>query len=146
MIDIAEPAEREVLPTEAEIATLVDAFYARVRADAVLGPIFETIVQDWDHHLARMVDFWSSVMLTSGRYKGMPLPAHARHDVIGPDLFPHWLALFRQTAEEICPPAVARAFLVRAERIAASLSMGIALARGTPVERLPRFPVGARVA
>jgi hemoglobin len=55
---------------EAEIDRLVRAFYRRVRSDALLGPIFNNAIQDWDHHLGKLVDFWSSVMLGSGRYKG----------------------------------------------------------------------------
>ena len=62
---------------EAMIHALVHGFYARVRADAELGPIFERAIGDhWDTHLATMCDFWSSVMLTSGRYKGNPMMAH----------------------------------------------------------------------
>ncbi|MDP2124232.1 MAG: group III truncated hemoglobin, partial [Parvibaculum sp.] len=56
---------------EAEIDRLVRAFYTRIRADAVLGPIFDGVIGDnWEPHLLKMIDFWSSVMLTTGRYKG----------------------------------------------------------------------------
>ncbi|KAK0363120.1 hypothetical protein LTR94_015981 [Friedmanniomyces endolithicus] len=65
---------------ETAIDLLVPAFYARVRADALLGPIFESAIDDWPHHLAKLKDFWSSVMLASGRYKGQPMPAHIRHE------------------------------------------------------------------
>lgn len=54
--------------TEAQISTLVDDFYARVRADDQIGPIFNAIISDWPHHLATLKDFWSTVLLTSGRY------------------------------------------------------------------------------
>jgi Domain of unknown function DUF488 len=54
--------------SEDTIRHLVDSFYAKVRADPELGPIFErAIVGDWGPHLATMHDFWSSVMLTTGR-------------------------------------------------------------------------------
>ncbi len=56
------------------IRHLVDSFYAKVRADPELGPIFERAIPgDWGPHLATMHDFWSSIMLTSGRYKGNPV-------------------------------------------------------------------------
>ena len=59
--------------SEDAIRHLVDCFYTKVRADPELGPIFErAIAGDWGPHLATMHDFWSSVMLTSGRYKGNP--------------------------------------------------------------------------
>lgn len=64
-------------PLEAEIAAVVDLFYDRVRADPMLGPVFNGSVKDWPHHLDRLKAFWSSVMLTSGRYKGDPVAASA---------------------------------------------------------------------
>ena len=65
--------------SEDGIRHLVDAFYAKVRADPELAPIFErAILGNWDLHLATMYDFWSSVMLISGRYKGNPVAKHLR--------------------------------------------------------------------
>ena len=67
------------LVSEEGIGLLVDHFYAKVRVDPVLGPIFERVVRGkWGPHLETMRNFWSSVMLTSGRYKGAPVPAHLR--------------------------------------------------------------------
>ncbi|MGD9801993.1 MAG: group III truncated hemoglobin [Hyphomicrobiaceae bacterium] len=116
---------------EAAIRTLVHAFYARVRRDPLLGPIFNAKVADWDEHLAKLCDFWSSVTLMSGRYKGTPMHAHAAIPEIAPHHFEQWLNLFRETAREHCQPAAADLFIDRAERIAQSLEMGIALTRGT---------------
>ena len=62
--------------TDESIHRLVDEFYARVRDDAALGPVFANAIKDWEPHLATMRDFWSSVMLTSGRYKGNPVIKH----------------------------------------------------------------------
>src|SRR6266446_10861177 len=85
--------------TEAMIERLVHGFYAKVRADAVLGPIFDARIGDWEPHLAQMCAFWSSVALMTGRYHGkhLPLPVDADH-------FDRWLELFEATAREICPP------------------------------------------
>ena len=116
--------------TEEMIETLVRAFYGRVRADAVLGPIFAARITDWEPHLRKMFDFWSSVTLMSGRYHGTPMPAHARIAEIGPDHFARWLELFAETAREVCPPEAAALFVDRAGRIAQSLQMGIAVSRG----------------
>jgi hemoglobin len=58
---------------DAMIQRLVHAFYAKVRKDALLGPIFESRVASWDLHLERMCAFWSSVALMSGRYHGQPM-------------------------------------------------------------------------
>lgn len=116
--------------TEPVIRTLVHAFYARVRRDALLGPIFEARVRDWPAHLDKLCAFWSSVMLMTGRYKGTPMKAHADLPSIGPEHFQRWLALFHATAKEVCPAAAAALFSDRAERIAQSLQLGIALHRG----------------
>ena len=110
---------------EAMIRALVHGFYDRVRADGELGPIFARAITDWDPHLATMCDFWSSVMLTTGRYHGRPMVAHMKHKEIRPQHFTRWLALFRQTAEELCPPEIAARFVDKAENIARSLQLGL---------------------
>ena len=116
--------------TEPMIHALVHAFYDKVRADEVLGPIFAARIEDWGPHLGKMCDFWSSVTLMTGRYHGMPMPVHARLDGVGPEHFQRWLQLFMETAAEVCPPEAAALFADRAQRIAQSLQMGIAVTRG----------------
>jgi hemoglobin len=108
------------------IRTLVHGFYARVRADHEIGPIFNRIIgDDWDAHLAKMCEFWSSVMLLTGRYKGNPMIAHMRLKMVRPEHFERWLALFRQTARDVCLPEIAELFIGRAENIARSLQLGM---------------------
>jgi hemoglobin len=115
---------------EALIAHVVHTFYDRVRRDPVLGPIFvHTLGADWEPHLAKLVDFWSSVLLASGRYSGRPMPAHARIAEIDDALFDRWLALFAATVGDLCTPAQARLFLEKARRIGESLQLGIAFHR-----------------
>jgi hemoglobin len=122
---------------EAMIATLVHAFYGRVRSDAVLGPVFAGVIgADWGPHLAKMCDFWSSVMLRTARYGGRPMQAHAGVPALQPEHFAHWLELFRATAREVCPPRSAERFIARAEKIAESLRLGIMFQRGI----LPEIP------
>lgn len=123
--------------TEAVICNLVHAFYARVRCDPLLGPIFNARVEDWPAHLDKLCAFWSSVTLMTGRYKGTPMKAHAELPGIVPEHFQRWLALFQTTAREICPGA-ASLFVDRSERIAQSLQLGIALHRGDIPVELPR--------
>jgi len=125
--------------TEALIRAQVHAFYGKVRADAMLGPIFEAKIDDWDAHLAKLCDVWSSVVLMTGRFKGAPMPAHARLVGVGETHFAHWLAIWRATAQETCPPPAADLLIARAEMIARSLQMGMAMARGElpPVRSAP---------
>jgi hemoglobin len=111
---------------EAALPALLERFYARVRADAELGPVFNDAVEDWDRHLAALADFWSSVMLATGRYKGDPMQAHVRHgDRIGPELFGRWLALWTQTTDEMMSREVAAALQAKAARIAQSLDLAL---------------------
>lgn len=124
--------------TEPLIERLVRAFYAKVRADAVLGPIFEARIHDWEPHLDRMFAFWSSVALMSGRYHGTPMAKHMPLPVDA-DHFDRWLALFEQTAREICPPEAASHFAELARRIAASLELGVAGAQGVLLGNGERF-------
>ena len=127
--------------TEEMIHALVHTFYARVRRDPALGPIFNREVRDWEAHLAKLCDFWSSVTLMSGRFKGAPMATHVRLADIRPTHFAHWLHLFRQTAREVCPPDAAALFVAKAQLIGESLRLGIAANRGL----LPgRWPAGSQ--
>jgi hemoglobin len=122
----------------AMIERLVRHFYVQVREDALLGPVFDARIHDWEPHLRRMFAFWSSVALMSGEYHGspmekhLPLPVDAGH-------FDRWLALFEASAREICPPAAAAHFIERAHRIAQSLEMGIAASQGLLLGKAERF-------
>lgn len=107
--------------SEEAIVTLVDTFYGKIRENPELGPIFEEAIgDDWQPHLSKMYDFWSSIMLQTGRYKGRPLPAHVRLP-IEPRHFGLWLELFAETTEEVFDdPDTAHAFQVKAHQIAGS--------------------------
>jgi hemoglobin len=135
---IVELAIKETGVDEAMIERLVRGFYARVRSDPVLGPVFEARIADWEPHLQSMFAFWSSIMLQSGRYHGqpmakhMPLPVDAKH-------FDRWLGLFEATARELCTPAAAERFVVRARRVAESLELGVAGANGIVLRKGERF-------
>lgn len=111
--------------TEADLARLVDGFYERVRQDDRIGPLFNQAVHDWPEHLERLRAFWSSVMLTTGRYKGNPMAAHLRHAAaIEPAMFDRWLELWRETASDMLGEE-AGALIEKAERIAESLKLGL---------------------
>lgn len=106
--------------SEAQISTLVDAFYAKVRRDPEIGPIFNAIVDDWPHHLALLKDFWSTVLLATGRYKGNPMMKHFQLG-LDPPHFERWLALFAETAREVFPPDSAAFVIEKSHRIAQTL-------------------------
>jgi hemoglobin len=114
---------------EAMISVLVTAFYAQVRNDPLIGPIFEEKVDDWNHHLEKLCAFWSSVVLMTGRYHGQPMQAHLSLPIRA-EHFERWLEIFEATALSVCPRKAADVFIDRARRIADSLELGIATRRG----------------
>lgn len=110
---------------------LVHTFYGRIQDDEMLGPIFAARITDWSPHLERMVAFWSSVALMTGRYHGHPIPAHTPLPIKDVH-FERWLTLFRATAQQICTSAGAKHVIERAERIARSLHIAVAEAQNVP--------------
>ena len=110
---------------DARLAALVAAFYARVREDPELGPIFDRAVDDWDAHLRTLTSFWSSVMLGSGAYKGNPLAVHLRVEEMTPALFARWLGIWREVTAERLPAPMADVLQAKAARIAESLKAGL---------------------
>ncbi|RZS80897.1 group III truncated hemoglobin [Pigmentiphaga kullae] len=117
------------LCTDEEIARLVSAFYARVRRDDKLGPIFEAHVDDWDSHLSKLTDFWSSILRGTRRYGGTPMTRHAALPDLDETLFARWLELFDLTAGEQQNQAMAARARVMARRIAQSLWLGYQMQR-----------------
>ncbi|MDE1150092.1 MAG: group III truncated hemoglobin [Azospirillaceae bacterium] len=113
------------------LATLVSRFYARVRQDPDLGPVFNRAITDWDQHLETLTAFWSALMLpperlAGPRYKGNPMAAHLKHlQRLTPAMFDRWLALWSQTTAEVLPPEAAADALAKAARIATSLQLGL---------------------
>ncbi|MEA1648931.1 group III truncated hemoglobin [Nitrospirillum sp. BR 11164] len=113
------------------IATLVSQFYARVRRDPDLGPVFNQAIRDWDHHLETLTAFWSALLLpperhTAARYKGNPMAAHLKHlERLTPALFDRWLALWSEATADVLPPDAATDALAKAARIATSLQLGL---------------------
>lgn len=123
---------------EAMIRRVVDRFYALAREDDVIGPVFLRVVPDehWQAHLDKIVDFWSSMLLGSGRYDGRPMPKHMAIPELDDAHFMRWLALFRRTVEELCPPATAALFTDRSERVGNSFRINIKMRRGEEIMNL----------
>lgn len=113
---------------EAVLEQVVRRFYATARQDALIGPKFDHVT-DWEHHIARICAFWSSVALRTGRYDGQPMRAHMPLGLEAAH-FQRWLMLFRQTVREVCTPAGAALLEERAGRIAQGLLFGIEAHRG----------------
>ncbi|MCM2544360.1 group III truncated hemoglobin [Burkholderia glumae] len=119
-----DAASRAAEPTVENIAALVDAFYERVRADPLLGPVFAAKLDGrWDQHLPKMVTFWSSLVLGTKNYRGNVQAKHQPLDGLEPAHFSRWLTLFLQTVTARYAPAAAVRFMEPALRIAQSLQL-----------------------
>ena len=114
------------------VAAVVAAFYGKARRDAVIGPVFNRLIaaDHWPQHIRTITDFWSSMLLGTRRYTGRPMPKHIAIPELSDAHFQRWLTLFRETAEDICPPHVAVLFVDRAERIGYNFRIRIAQFRG----------------
>lgn len=111
---------------EENLSRLVGLFYGRVRADPELGPIFNDAIGDWPEHLSHLTDFWHSVMLSSGRFKGRPMMKHMLHKSrITPEHFDRWLALWAQATNDIMAPEAAAALQMKARLVSESFKLGL---------------------
>lgn len=124
--------------TPEQIDAQVAAFYAAVRRDPQLGPIFANHVQDWPEHEAKIGRFWRNAILRDRVYDGSPMLAHRQAGDVEADHFPHWLALFDATLMQTLPPEPAAGWSAMAHRIGRALSMGVSDAR-RPSDAVPRF-------
>ena len=107
------------------LTRLVHEFYGEVRADPVLGPVFDNAIGDhWDAHFVRLADFWATVMLGTREFQGNVFGTHMQLKGVEPEHFRRWLDIFAGTVERLFEPAVADEFLTVARRIAGSLQYG----------------------
>ncbi|WP_447592880.1 group III truncated hemoglobin [Stenotrophomonas rhizophila] len=123
------------LCSEQEVTRLVHDFYARVREEPRLAPVFTARVHDWDAHLAQLVDFWSAMLRGTRRFNGAPMPKHMAMDELDRDLFDRWLQLFRQTTAECANPPMQRLADDVATRIADTFW------RRFQMQRWPQLPI-----
>ena len=119
---------------EAVMRRLIPAFYARVRRDPMLGPVFDTIIDDrWPAHIETVISFWLYVTRLDRSYNARNfIPAHIKHAAIRADLIPQWLALFRDTAEDFCSADCAAVLVDIAQRMASSLQISLEKREATP--------------
>jgi hemoglobin len=108
-----------------DVSFLVRTFYAKVRNNIILGPIFNDIVQDWEKHLEHLTDFWEMVLLQSGPGAGKfnPIPVHKEVDdhtqnKISEFHFNNWLELWFETIDQHFDGEVAEYARAHAQKMA----------------------------
>lgn len=127
------------VPSEEGLAALVDVFYDRIQVHPDLGPVFNAAVHDWPEHKRLLTSFWCSVVLREGSYRGNPMSAHRPH-AITTRHFVQWLALWRETANDVLAPEQAALVHEYANRIGRSLRYGL----GLPEPEQEPTPTGPR--
>ena len=121
-------------PISAEqINTVVAAFYKRIRAHEILGPVFFLTVPDepdiWAEHEEKIARFWRNAILFERSYDGNPQQVHSQRPAVMPEHFDLWLALFDQTLADTLSDDLAKGWSALAHRIGAGLRMGVTTAR-----------------
>ena len=111
--------------TPEQIEQVMSRFYARVRKDPVLGPVFANHVDDWPAHEAKIARFWRNAILFERSYDGNPMMAHMRAGDVRADHFDVWLALFDKVLNETLPAETAAAWSALVHRIGRGLRMGV---------------------
>lgn len=98
--------ERVEITSRKEVDFLVRTFYDRVRHHEVLGPVFNTLVENWEEHLIHLSDFWEMILLQTGPGRGKfnPTKVHQQVDAnwghaITQVHFGNWLELWFSTID-----------------------------------------------
>jgi hemoglobin len=122
-------AKRDIRNRE-DVSLLVNVFYGKIRKDKILGPIFNSMITDWDTHLSRLTDFWESQLFLKRTYLGNPLEVHQQVDSateggIGPRHFGLWLNFWYETLDELFEGEVVAIAKNRARKMSTMISLKI---------------------
>lgn len=112
------------------VSELVRTFYAKIRKDEILGPIFNNIISDWESHLELLIDFWETQLFLKRKYYGNPVTAHQEVDLkmnhsITSEHFGLWLNLWFATIDELFEGETAWIAKNRAQKMSTMLFMQI---------------------
>ncbi|MDP5076576.1 MAG: group III truncated hemoglobin [Nonlabens sp.] len=126
-----------LLNNRAAIDLLVSTFYAKVRANNLLGPIFNSVITDWPAHLTHIASFWETNLLRSSNYKGNPIEKHkevdhAVNNGINMEHFGTWLQLWFETIDSLFHGEHAQLAKGRARNMSTFMFIKIYEARNTP--------------
>jgi hemoglobin len=119
-----------------DIAVLVRKFYSKILMDAKLGPIFDSVITDWEEHYIILTDFWEAQLFLKTRYKGNPIKVHQNVDEemqhsITMEHFGLWLNLWYATIDELFDGETAWIAKNRAQKMSTMLFLKIFEHRST---------------
>lgn len=116
------------IENRADIFLLVNTFYAKVKDDAFIGPIFLEIIpnDEWGNHIEKLTDFWEGNLFFVRKFKGNPMQAHRDVDAhfnhtIEQKHFGKWLEIWFTTVDELFSGTKAHEAKERARNIASVL-------------------------
>lgn len=119
------------ISSKQDIKLLVDTFYSKAIHDKFIGKFFTKVVQlNFETHLPTMYHFWEGVLLNGNSYRGNPMVKHmALHqkEPITPAHFNQWLALWKETIDQLFNGAKAEEAKQKAQQIAGLMEMKIGL-------------------
>jgi hemoglobin len=121
-----------------DVFLLVSTFYGKVRKDELLGPIFHTLIKDWEVHIELLTDFWQTNLFFEKKYFGDPLQKHVQVDkMIGGKInerhFGIWMNLWFETLDELYKGEVAQIAKNRARNMGTYMHLRIFEARNNAV-------------
>lgn len=121
--------ELKLISSRQEIEKLVNSFYEKVKADDLIGPIFnDTAKVNWDEHLPKLYNFWEDLLMGTNKYNGRPFPPHVSLN-LKMEHFERWLLLFFKTVDENFTGLKADEAKSRALRIAKNFSVNLGLSK-----------------
>lgn len=125
---------KEDIQSRSDIHRMVRAFYTAVKADELIGPVFQQVIQDWEEHFELLTDFWETNLFFKALYKGRPHQAHIAVDrqtggVITQEYFGRWLELWFRTIDELFEGPHAETAKYRARNMSTMMFMKIWQAR-----------------
>ena len=129
--------EKKKIESREDVSLLVRTFYAKVRKDDLLGPIFNGIITDWETHLELLTDFWETNLFFKRKYFGNPLHAHINvDDKTGHSIselhFGTWINLWVQNLDEHFEGETAQLAKNRARVMGTFIHLNMFNARKTP--------------
>jgi hemoglobin len=104
------------------IFNLLRHFYADVRQDPLIGPIFNSQIKDWKHHLEVIGSFWETLLGGSRSY-ARPMPMKHLPLQLTQEHFERWLFLWQANCRAQLPADVAREMIDLAHHIAGRLRL-----------------------